>query len=334
MDIVIPINEKKLMARDKQLYFGDKKRYSSMTSVVFVSPNRFVCASYVMCEMYLVEFDMVKNEYKILFTLSTTGDPQRRTVVNTDLIDYNSELQMLVVSNYRHKSMTFYKYHDRDARIVYYKTVQNLQQGSCHGICWIDNDMVGFGTCGRGNDQSGVYLYDLLQNGIIASYQELQNNYLHEPSNLWLCKDIAINPIENLSTNQTVKTIYAIYCEGAPHPTDRLTYDSKVVMYHLVSTQSMCKIIKIKEQILPRCHCDCVRYVMPNSLYITVQLSQNEQQNDNATNELGKVLVLDGETLELKKEYNDYEFPHGVDVRYGMMAVTEYSKSNIKIVRI
>lgn len=338
MNIVIPINEKKLMLRDKQLYFGEKKRYSSMTSVVFVSPNRLVCASYVMCEMYLVEFDMNKNEYKILFTLSTTNDPKRRTVVNTDLIDYNVELQMLVVSNYRHRSVTLYKYREREAKIVYERTIQNWPLGSCHGICWINNDVVGFGTCGRGNDQSGVYLCDLKQNKIIINQQEFQNNYSQEPCNVWLCKDVAINkfPTNEFPTNETSKNekktdriLYAIYCEGAPHPTERLTYDSKVVMYRLTNT-----LHKIKEQILPRCHCDCVRFVPPNSLYITIQLSEIETQPIDQIAELGKVLVLDGETLEIKKEYANYEFPHGVDVRYGMMAVTEYSKSNIKIAYI
>lgn len=48
----------------------------------------------------------------------------------------------------------------------------------------------------------------------------------------------------------------------------------------------------------------------------------------------GSLLVIDAETLEQVDQIDDYNFPHGMDINYGMMAVTSYGDNSIYITKM
>jgi hypothetical protein len=48
----------------------------------------------------------------------------------------------------------------------------------------------------------------------------------------------------------------------------------------------------------------------------------------------GTIIESDAGTLETIRETGGYNFPHGIDIGYGMMAVTSYGDNSIDIARV
>lgn len=304
MEIVIPINHNKLTPQDKQLYFSDKKRYSSMTGVVIIGEHRLIATSYIMCEMYLIEFDIEHKTWKILYRLPTTSTVTKR-VVNTDLIDYDPQTQMIIVSNYKDHSVSLYKYYPEQNTIRIQQTFRNHREGPCHGVCFTPyRDKIAFGTSSIGNKNAGMYLYDLKQKTITSSVQEQTGG---AP---WLCKDIVFMNDGLVAT---------LYCDGSPHPTTQYVYDSKVVIYEYTNDI----FVKKKEILIPNSHVDCIGY-KNNKLYVTVQTYNKE----------GKVLSIEIENDVVENIMSNLSFPHGLDINDTMIAVTQYGNSSIYLIKI
>lgn len=93
MKIKFPID--KFNYDDKELFYGEKKRYSSMTSIVFITKNILVCSSFHNRKIYLIEFDLDKEKYNLLHSTDSIGLLNKP--FSTDLIDFNGKY--IVTSN-------------------------------------------------------------------------------------------------------------------------------------------------------------------------------------------------------------------------------------------
>jgi len=277
-----------------ELYFGDKKRFSTLTSVVLLTPNLLVVCSYYSRQIFLISFDINLNSYQILDTKYTYSN---KLIVSTDLIDYNGEY--IVTSNFMSRSISMYKIINN--KIIFIKSISNINLGYHHGVKFYpkDKNIIFFTTSGTKNKKCGIYAINLEDKKPIPFLSITENNML--------TKDVCFSE----------DFMYGIYSENAPKSTDKVFYSSKVVKYEF-SLEKM--ETKVKELILPECHVDCIQYYK-NKIYITVE--------DIKTN--GFIYELD-ENLNLLRKLGNFSFPHGLDIKFNMFAITEYGTSTLTLI--
>lgn len=310
LTIPFPITE--IYTEMPELWYGNKPRFSTMTSVVFINQNLMVCSSYYSKCIYLVNFDIDKKIYTILDSIPTNGP--------TDLIDYRqfpnqkdgSIQHQLIVSNFTDCSTSIYEIINDCTKLSHINRLINKELGFHHGISFYqwDPNIIFIGTSGTTNPNCGVYAIRITDGYPIFA--------IKEPG--WLCKDVCFMDNNNM---------FVIYCNNAPSPIKQRQYSTKIVWYSLISIQEN-TYKKISETMLYRHHADSCKY-HNKKIYITVE----------GVDTPGRVIIysiMDDDTLGKKyiKEYGSikgYQFPHGLDINYGLIAVSEYKCSDIIIKR-
>lgn len=299
-----------------KLFFGEKQRYSSMTSVAFINEHLLACASYCMHELYLVRFDLPSKMYEVLDSIETTGGADNESGP-TDILCYRQQSDgrhILLASDFNNCSVTLYEVLLSDHKLKHLRSIWNRGCGFCHGVSFYpnDEDVLFFTTSGTTNPLCGVY-------GIRCSEEEHPLPFFAMQETGWLAKDVTF-----VDDNMMV----AAFCNSAPDPNEQRFYDTKLVVYQ-VDVQGN-KSRPLDEFLLPQHHVDSVIYKDEN-LYATVEGA--EQQ--------GRVMVfkVDRVTgkLQHKRDIDGFFFPHGVDVlpqpqpQHNLIAVSEYGNSTVII---
>lgn len=309
--MIIPFNFNPNYKNQQSLWYGNKNRYSTMTSVAFITKNLLVCCSYYMRKMYLVQFNLETKQYKILDEIPTIGDETGKIPGPTDLIDYKvlkNNTKQIITSNFNQCSMSIYELTKNNTKLKYIRSIVNKPFGPHHGIAYhpTRENIVFIGTSGTTNPNCGVYAIDI-NSKITTPFFGIK-----QPG--WLCKDICF-----MDPNNPIN-IFVLYCDSAPNPTIKRQYSAKIVMYYLDLDQR--KYAKISEIVIEQHHADAVKY-FDGKLYTTVE----------GVDVPGRVIVhnVNKKTGEITydKSITGYSFPHGIDIKYGMIAVSEYGKSDI-----
>ena len=290
------------------LYYGEKLRYSSMTSVALISNHMLACASYCMREMYLVEFDFNSKTCSVLDKITTRGGRDGQPGA-TDLMCYreNSDgTHILITSDFQHCSVSFYEI-TKEKTLRYIKSVTNEVCSHCHGVSFYpgDDNVVFFTTTGTKNPFCGIYAFRLDKSDSGPFFG------LAEPG--WLGKDV---------TFADDKTMIGLYCKGAPNPIERRDYATKIVVYR-VDVHGNCSK-KLDEKVVEHHHADSCTFDAGH-VYVTTEGTQDE----------GRVMVCSVDILTGKLEHvgniKGYAFPHGIDLNSDFIAVTEYGTNTVDI---
>lgn len=284
------------------LYYGDGKRFSSMTSVAFITDTLLACSSYCMEQMYLVKFDITTGLSHILDTVKTIAGP-------TDLMIYRKkdERYELITSDFENCSISFYEIIESN-KLNYVKTIVNPACGHCHGISFYpaDENVIVFTTSGTQNPLCGVYAIDTNSKSTLPFFGLMKDG--------WLGKDVTF-------VNENI--MVALFCNSAPNQFIKRYYDAKIVVFQVDLKGN--RSLELTELLIKRHHGDSCKY-KNGKLYVTLQ---------SADTQMGKVLVfdVDQKTGKLTQvvELQNYSFPHGVDVNKSLIAVSEYGTSAIDI---
>ena len=293
---------------EQELYYGNQKRYSSMTCIVFINENLLVCGSYCNRKLYLVEFDIEKNTYNIKQTIDSCGKNygKKNRVFSVDLIDYNGKY--IATSNFLSCSISLYKL-DKDG-MKHVKSILNSEYGFCHGVKFhpFYEDIIFFTTSGSTNKNCGIYAIKYEDIGeTIKPFFKLTNNNL-------LVKDVCFSDIDK-------NKLFGLFSTNAPSPNEKKIYTSKVSMYNVnIETNEFEKLYELNFD--TNCHADCIQY-HNNKLYVTIQEIDNE----------GFIyeILIDENRLILNKKIDGYSFPHGLNIKYGLIGVKEYGNNCISI---
>lgn len=311
----IPI---KTETTDLKLWYGDKQRYSSMTGVALITPELLVCSNYCMHSMYLVRFNLDENTYELIDSLPTSGS--NNLTGPTDILCARTSPNgsvLLLTSDFQHCSVSFYDLNAEHTKLNYLFSVDNKHLGHCHGVSYYpgDEDIVVFTTTGTRNPQCGVYAFRL--SGLIKT-PPIASPFFQVREDGWLGKDC---------TFASPELLIALYCNSAPNHTEKRYYDCKVIVYRVNSNLTDNKADKLCEVITERHHGDSCVYA-DGKVFVTVE----------GVDRGGWVMVYNLDqisgALTLDHEVPGYSFPHGVDIRFGLMAVTEYGTSTVDIRKI
>lgn len=305
--MIIPFELDKEKCKKDLLYYGDKQRYSSMTGIVFINEHLFVCSSFCMREMYLVEFNLDKNTYSILDTIDTLGENGKPCT--TDLIDLyideNGKIE-LITSDFSSSSISIYELVNYK-KLKYIKSITNKVCGHCHGISYYpqNKDIIVFTTTGTKNPYCGTYA---------INKNKSSNPFFGIREEGWLGKDV---------TFVNDKIMAVLYCDSAPNPRIKRYYSTRMVIYEVDIFGN--KSRKLDEFKIDRHHVDSCIY-RNGKIYITIEGVEEE----------GRIMVFDIDTKTGKLKHtrdikNNYFFPHGIDIKFGMIAVTEYGRSDVII---
>jgi len=118
------------------------------------------------------------------------------------------------------------------------------------------------------------------------------------------------------------KKMYGIYSESAPSGIEKRIYSGKLVIYD-INLKCEKKIIKKSELLLSDCHVDSIK-VKDNKIYITAQ-------ELDAYGYIYELIENDKKIILLNK-FGNYDFPHGIDINFDMLGVTEYGKNCLNII--
>ena len=213
-------------------------------------------------------------------------------LVETDLCGVDPSGEFFAASNFHQGTSTLYR-HDGDGGIFFVRDLPFKVGGFVHGIKFYDQQTIAVTAC---NGPSGVHFFD------IESGRQLLHVSIPRKA-----QDVTfISP-----TRMIVVSVL-----GAPRSYSAPIYDSEVqiIDFDLKTGTHKNSVTRI----FPRAHFDC-GVVYENLFYVTDQYNNC-------------VVVLDPDTLDSKYDLGGYDFPHGIDVKYGMTAVTNYG-TNTVIVR-
>lgn len=284
-ELIIPIEN--LSLETPQVFVGDRPRPSTVTSVIFLSPNLIVCSHFNGCKMFVIKFDLLSNAFEVVQTLDTTYNGQK---CETDLLasdDYGS----IVSTNFFKHTCTLYEY--RDGKINYGRDLKYNAGDHVHGLKFIDKDTIA--VTSRHN-HSGIHFFDF---------------HSSEKKAVYKTEEISIQDIALTSDD----TLVMISGAGTPLIRPKQIYSSRASLIRFDIEKNI--FTRIKDCDFPSAHFDNV-ISYENILYIT------DQYNN-------KVIKLAPNNLQYLGELRGYNFPHGIDVRYGLIAVTNYGNNTISI---
>ena len=181
--------------------------------------------------------------------------------------------------------------HNKGGEIYHLHDVPYVMGDRVHGVKFYDENTLAL-TCR--NDSGAIVFVD------IESGKEVFHINM---------KGFSVQDICFISDNHFV----IISTLGSPKLNPFEMYDS--VLHEMKLVDKEIKIIK--KTVFQKAHLDnIVKY--DSKFYITDQFNN-------------KVLVLDMNTLSLIDEITGYDFPHGLDVKFGLIAVTNYGSNTIDI---
>jgi hypothetical protein len=197
----------------------------------------------------------------------------------------------IIATNFNQNTCSLYR-HDNN-QIKFISDLPYDAGNRVHGLRFVNNDIVAV-TCRH--THRGIHFFN------IKTFQREALFYVPEISVQDLC----------LLSNDAFVMITGF---GTPTLAPKKIYSSRVSLVKFNIKEN--KFIRIKDCDYEAAHFDnIINY--KGVLYIT------DQYNN-------KVLMLNAQSLETKGELVDYDFPHGIDVNYDMIAVTNYGNNSIVI---
>ena len=284
-ELVIPIEN--LSLSTPQVFVGDKPRLSTVTSVIFLSPNLIVCSHFNGCKMFVIRFDLPSNTFDVVQELDTTYGGQK---CETDLLA-SDDCGNIVSTNFFKNTCTHYEY--KDGRVRFIRDLGYNAGNRVHGLKFINKDNIAVTSR---HDHSGIHFFDFNSGEMKAVYKT---------------EEISIQDIA-LTADDTMVMISGA---GTPLIRPKQIYSSRASLIRFDIEKNI--FTRIKDCDFPSAHFDNV-ISYENVLYIT------DQYNN-------KVIKLAPNDLQYLGELGGYNFPHGIDVRYGLIAVTNYGNNTISI---
>lgn len=212
--------------------------------------------------------------------------------VETDTCDTDG-LGLVATSNFYLGSCSLYRC--EDGRIRHLRDLHLGIKGYVHGVKFHGSDILAV-TAATG--PTGVHFFDISQ----AACRPL----LHLPS------DLKTQDVCFLSPTRAV----VMGAAGAPMSERRDTmYDSQIQIVDFCLQDRTFEVVASAE--LQNAHVDCC---MSSEGRVLVSDQYNNRVN-----------VLDATTLELLGTLEGYDFPHGLDIRFGMLAVTNYGRNDVTL---
>jgi hypothetical protein len=190
---------------------------------------------------------------------------------------------------------TLTHYRHRGDKLEYVRDLAPKINGFVHGVKFLNDRIVAATACSA---PFGVHFFDF----------ESGEGRLHVPL-AQKTQDIAF-----VSERRMIVTC----TKGAPKAGPQPLYDSEVQIIEFDLSTGMHSLGK--SSVIFDAHLDS-SILFQDEFYVT----------DQANN---RVLVLDIDTLETRREISGYDFPHGIDINLGLIAVTNYGNNTIDIRRI
>ncbi len=197
----------------------------------------------------------------------------------------------LVTSNFFQGTCSLYKYANDQVQFV--RDLPYNAGNRVHGIKFINDDTVAVTSR---LSHTGIHFFNMHTSQQVA---------------LFTTPEPAVQDLCILADD----TFAMIACYGTTSVSQKTIHSSRVsiIKYNLKNNS----FVRIKERDFEAAHLDNMVY-HDNVLYIT------DQYNN-------KVVRLDSHNLNSLEDLIDYSFPHGVDVKHGLIAVTNYGFNNIII---
>ena len=283
--LIVPFEN---LIKDKSwVYVGDRARLSTITSVVFLSPNVFVCSHFNDCSMHLVHFDLNNQTYQVICSIDTTYAGQK---CETDLLATDGS-NNIIATNFNQNTCSLYKYaHDK---IMHVRDLPYDAGNRVHGLRFMDELTVAV-TCRL--NHSGVHFFDINTCKQIALYKTPEASI----------QDLCLLPGD----------IFAMISgDGTPMLRPKQIYSSRLSLIRYDLKQK--EFNRTTQRDFTTSHFDNIIH-FNNILYIT------DQYNN-------RIVRVNAQTLQNVGDLTGYNFPHGIDVKYGMIAVTNYGNNTITI---
>jgi len=278
----------------KKLWYAEKLRPSSMTGVTLLEPDLLVCSSYWMREIYLVKFD--DEKYEILDKQSTLSNNKP---TQTELLDSFKTLDgyKVIASNFSNHPLSCYEV--KNNKIKFLNSFPNIELGICHGVKIYSHDKIFAAVSGCSNPNKGIYGF---KDSVSKPYFHLIHN--------WLCKDLGF-----LDDSRMV----VLTCSSAPNENQKRIYDTALEVYDITKNSKIIDRIEFKNT-----HADSIK-IVNNDIFVTVEEVETN----------GSVWKFKFDSkLHFIEKIGQYSFPHGIDVKFGLIAVTEYGNSTVVISKI
>ena len=219
--------------------------------------------------------------------------------IHTTFANKNCETDLLaadknghiVATNYNQNTCSMYKY--ANDTIEFVKDLPYDAGNRVHGLRFVDKNTIAV-TCRHSH--RGIHFFD------VTSFQKVALYSISETSAQDLCL---------LSDD----TFAMITCFGTPTLIPKKIYASRVSLVQFNLKQN--KFNRIADRDFDSSHFDNMAHY-DGILYIT------DQYNN-------RVLKLNAHNLQDCGELHGYDFPHGIDVNLGIIAVTNYGNNTITI---
>lgn len=197
----------------------------------------------------------------------------------------------MVTTNFFHTACTFYRY--ENDKLHFTEDLKFAVGNFVHGVKYYNQDIVAVTSRDK---SSGVHFINRKTNKL--------EFVLPTPG-------LSVQDVCFLSENRFVM----VSGHGSPKLHSADIYSS---VLHIISFDAVKKTATIlANKVFEKSHLDNI-VVYKNRLYVT------DQYNN-------KVLCFDAETLAPQADYEGYDFPHGIDVNYDIVAVTNYGSNTVEL---
>jgi hypothetical protein len=276
-------------------FIGERSRLSSCTSVKFIDKNRLVACNLAGQRMYLVRYDVDSGCHEIEDCIPTRfGDKD----VCTDLIDGDNK-ERIATSNCEHNSVSIYRVKNNRLEFDTDLPIPEKVPDYCHGVRFVPPD--GEIICATTTMiEKSVYFLSIASGKIVYKFRDDE----------WRPKDVCF-----LDESR----IFVVYTWGIPSTSQAAPYDSKV---SLLSLNLQTQRHEVISELMIDGHVDCCRR-LGERLYIT-----------NGSRDCVMIVRFEDNGLILDQQMLGYNFPHGIDVFPGMLAVTNYGSNSIVLSKI
>lgn len=168
-------------------------------------------------------------------------------------------------------------------------------EGFVHGIKYYTSDIL---VATATTKKTGVYFFD-------------QNT----------CQQLLFIPVPTKTQDVcflSKERMVVLTTHGAPKRKDQPGYHSDLLLYEFDLSKRSYQLLRAASY--SDCHFDCA-VVHDGQIFLT------DQVND-------RVKIFDREDLQQTGEIRGFSFPHGLDIAFGLMAVTNYGTNDIDILKM
>jgi len=283
-------------SEEKEQFIGNNSRLATCTGVKIIDDNHLIATHFVGKKMYLFKYDLLTNHYEVIDTIDTTF---KDDLITTDLLDYCPKTNRILTSNADRKSVSLYSVDllNTVKKLIHIRDYEEENVGFCHGVKFYPYDSDIFVATSHKPDNC-VYFKSFTTSKVIMKIS---------------CKPYLPKDLCFPAANRIIFTV----CERFPAKRPGVFY--KVEINHYSFDLETGKHVLLDNAMIKPCHTDSCTYSHQLSrFYLTGGL-------DNTI----IVYRLSNNKLEFDKVITGFNFPHGVDVRDDVLAVTNYGSNSV-----